>query len=171
MPRWNNFMFPDDCESLRESFLKPRDTTPEALCNCRIRTMSAMLGGLVLRAVGAGRSSSGFFYQFTYWSFLSMWGTYTVLSIAHIFNNDLSKKTYVWPAKIDTNTMPYRVCYLAIVIYEWNIISAATIMIGYTCLEYPFSRIDGSFLERAWYIDLLGHLVHYAPISVSLWEY
>ena len=69
--------------------------------------------------------------------------------------------------------MPYKLCYAAIVMYEWSYIAAATIMIGYSCLEYPFSNLDGTWnLEgRAWYIDLLGHIIHVAPCGVALWEY
>ena len=100
-----------------------------------------------------------------------MWGAYTVLTIAHIFNNDLGKQVYQQPSRIDTNRLPYRLCYVAIVMYEWNLIASLTIMFGYTCLEYPFSRKDGSWDARGWYFDLLGHLVHYAPIIVSLWEF
>lgn len=102
-----------------------------------------------------------------------MWVAYTALSVAHIFNNDLKREVYEKPERIDITKMPYRLCFPTIIMYEWSIIASATIMIGYSCLEYPFSNLDGTWeLEgRAWYIDVLGHVIHIAPCGIALWEY
>ena len=56
-------------------------------------------------------------------------------------------------------------------LYEWNFASAVTIMIGYTALEYPFARLDGSWTDRAWYWDVIGHVLHIAPVVVVWWEW
>ena len=76
-----------------------------------------------------------------------MWVAYTTLSIAHIFNNDLKKKFYEKPDRIDDTIMPYSVCYAAIIMYEWSYIAAATIMIAYTdsvFIHYTFLGIYGT---------------------------
>ena len=171
--RWQDMIFPDNSESLRASILKPRGATPEVLCKRRIRSMGTMMGLLFVRAYSVASNKGGLFYQFTHWTFTSMWVAYTTLSIAHIFNNDMKKKFYEKPDRIDDTIMPYRVCYAAIIMYEWSYIAAATIMIAYSALEYPFSNIDGTWeLEgRAWYIDLLGHVIHVAPYGIAIWEY
>ena len=86
-------MFPDaDDEAVKASFLKPHGVTPETLCKRRIRSMGFSLGVLTIRAFGM--ISKGFFYQFTYWSVLSMWATFTLLSLAHIMNDDFHKQIY-----------------------------------------------------------------------------
>ena len=110
-------MFPDaEDETLKASFLKPFGVTPETLCKRRIRTMGFVIGVLFAKAFFL---KGGFFWQFTWWTFLSMWGTYTILALSHILNGDMKKQTYTQPAKIDTTKMPYKMCYIAIVMYEW----------------------------------------------------
>ena len=88
-------------------------------------------------------------------------------------NDDFGKETYVKPSIVDDTKRPYYLWSTVTAVYEFALPTSLTVMIVFTCLEFPMMVLSKYFDENPLYLGVVVMCVHTFPQILQMleWQY